>query len=343
MGTSRVDAAAHLVRIKMLVSFFLVASLYAQAPAQDRTRISFPYGPLGLNSIPWVVAKDAHIFEKNGLDVDMIYFGASSAIVQSMLSGSANLAGFSGPAVISNVVHGGDIVQVAAMAPYFTQSLLVRPEIRDLRSLQGKKIGITRFGSVTDLALRALLERNNIKDVTVLQMGGFGEAVAALTRSAIDGAVLSPPHNFRMLKEGFRELVSQQDFKNLGTGFLTQGIVARRSYANGHRDVVLRLIKATLEATRYAVANEDFTKQTISRYLKLSDPELLRQSYRYVTESFVREPFVPESTVQSVVQRMVQLNMIDAKAAQSTPVTAYYDNSFVAELKQSGFLDSLWK
>ncbi len=179
MGKSRVDACAHLVLLEVIVSLLLVASLYAQALAQDRTRISFPYGPLGLNSIPWVVAKDAHIFEKNGLDVDMIYFGASSAIVQSMLSGSANLGGFSGPAVISNVVHGGDIVQVAAMAPYFTQSLLVRSEIRDLRSLQGKKIGITRFGSVTDLALRALLERNNIKDVTVLQMGGFGEAVAA--------------------------------------------------------------------------------------------------------------------------------------------------------------------
>src|SRR5512132_721756 len=125
METSRLEAWAHFVLLEVTVSLLLVASLYAQALAQDRTKISFPYGPLGLNSLPWVVAKDAHIFEKNGLDVDMIYFGASSAIVQSMLSGSANLGGFSGPAVISNVVHGGDIVQVAAMAPYFTQSLLV--------------------------------------------------------------------------------------------------------------------------------------------------------------------------------------------------------------------------
>ena len=76
---------------------------------------------------------------------------------------------------------------------------------------------------------------------------------------------------------------------------------------------------------------------------RLSDPEILRQSYIYVTESFVKEPFVPESTVQSLVQRMVQLNMIDAKSAQSTPTSAYYDNSFVAELKQSGFIDNLWK
>ncbi len=329
--------------LKLGVTLLLGWSTTIPAGAQQLTKVPFPYGPLGLNSIPWVIARDAHLFEKNGLDVDMIYIGASSVMVQSMLSGSAALAGFAGPAVISNVARGGDIIQVAAMVPYFTQSVMVRPDIRDLRSLQGKKIGVTRFGSVTDLALRALLERNAIKDVVVLQMGGFGEAVAALSRGAIDGAVLSPPHTFRMIKEGFRELVSPRDLKNLGTGFLTQGIAARKSFAATHRDVVVRLIKATLEATKYAITNEEFTKRAISRYLKLSDPDLLRQSYRYVAESFVKEPFVPEATVQSLVQRMVQLNLIDPKAAQSIPTSAYYDNSYVAELKQSGFFDNLWK
>src|SRR5438552_955489 len=104
--------------------------------SQELTKVPFPYGPLGLNSIPWIIAKDARLFEKNGLDVDMVYIGASSVMVQSMLAGSANIAGFAGPAVITNVLRGGDIIQVAAMAPYFTQSVLVRPEIRELRALQ---------------------------------------------------------------------------------------------------------------------------------------------------------------------------------------------------------------
>jgi ABC-type nitrate/sulfonate/bicarbonate transport system substrate-binding protein len=330
------------------VSQFFIALLWAllMPPvlwAQELTKVPFPYGPLGLNSIPWVVAKEARLFAKNGLDVDMVYMGASSVMVQSMLAGSANIAGFAGPAVITNVLKGGDIIQVAAMAPYFTQSVMVRPDIREARSLQGKKIGITRFGSVTDFALRALLERNNIKEVTVLQMGGFPEAVAGLSRGAVDGAVLSPPHTFRMLKEGFRELVTPKDLRALGTGFLTQGIAARKSFAVIHRDLVVRMIKATVEGSRYAVANEDYTKKLIARFLNISDPDLLRQSYLYVTESFVREPFVPEGTVRSMVERMAQLNLIDAKAAQSTPTTAYFDNTFVAELKQSGFLDSLWK
>src|SRR4029434_2812426 len=204
--------------------------------SQELTKVAFPYGPLGLNSLPWVIAKETRLFEKNGLDVDMVYVGASAVIVQSMLSGSANVAGFGGPAVVTNVLRGGDIIQVAAMAPYFTQSLLVRADIRDLRNLQGKKIGITRFGSVTDFALRTIIERHNIKDVNVLQMGGFPEAVAGLLRGAIDAAVFSPPHNFRMLKEGFRELVSQKELRASGSGFLTQRIVARTALPSSHRD-----------------------------------------------------------------------------------------------------------
>jgi ABC-type nitrate/sulfonate/bicarbonate transport system substrate-binding protein len=146
-----------------------------------------------------------------------------------------------------------------------------------------------------------------------------------------------------MVKEGFRELITPKDLRALGSGFLTQGIVARRSFATTHRDVVVRLIKTTVEATKHSVANEEFTKRLISKYLGVTDADLLRQSFLYVTETFVREPFVPETTMQSMVQRMVQVNMIDAKSAQSTPTSAYFDNSYIMELKQSGFLDSIWK
>ena len=129
----------------------------------------------------------------------------------------------------------------------------------------------------------------------------------------------------------------------MGSGFLTQGIVARRSYAAAHRDVVVRLIKSTVEAVRHAVANEEATKRSIAKYLGITDGEVLRQSYGYVVQTFVREPFVPESTMQAMVRHMVQVNMIDQKSAQSTPIHAYFDNSYVGELKKSGVLDNIWK
>jgi hypothetical protein len=153
----------------------LILILPFAALSQQLPKVPFPYGPMGLNSMPWIVAKESNLFAKNGLDVDTIFVGVSTVMVQSMLSGSANIGGLGGPAVISNVLRGGDIIQVAATVPYFTQSLMVRSQITEIGGLRGKKVGITRFGAVTDLALRALLERNNIKDVTILQMGGLAE------------------------------------------------------------------------------------------------------------------------------------------------------------------------
>lgn len=330
--------------IKIFGAVLLTALLISgTAFAQEPIKLPFPYGPLGLNSVPFLVAKEARLFEKHGLAVDMVYVGASAVMVQSMLSGAANFAGFGGPAVITNVLSGGDIIQITALLPYFTQSIIVRSDIRDLRSLAGKRIGITRFGSVTDFALKTLLERNNLKDVTVLQLGGFPEEVAALVRGAIDGAVLSTPHTFRLLKEGYRELAAPKDLRALGSGFLSQGIVARRSFAVKNRDLVLRLIRATVEGTKQAAVNEEFTKRLIGKYLGITDAELLRQSFLYVSENFARDPAVPEAVMQSMVQRMAQLNMIDAKAAQATPIGAYFDNSYVNELKQSGFIDAVWK
>ena len=323
--------------------FFFFVIVPSAALSQHSLKIPFPYGPMGLNSMPWIVAKEANLFEKNGINVDMIFVGVSTVMVQSMLSGSANVAGLGGPAVVSNVLRGGDIIQIAATVPYFTQSLMVRPQILDIAGLKGKKVGITRFGAVTDLALRALLERNNIKDVTILQMGGLAETMAGLSKGSVDGSMVSPPHNYTLLKQGFREIISLKDLRKLGIGFLTNGVVARRSYAAGNRDVAVRIIKATAEGTKLMTTNEDLTKKLISKYLHIDDPELLQQSYLYVVENFAREPMVPPGAMQWMAQQLAQMNLVDAKALQNTPTSAFYDNSYVDELKQSGFFENLWK
>jgi len=330
---------------RLFSSFVLFLVLVGPSPglSQHSLKIPFPYGPMGLNSMPWIVAKEANLFEKNGLHVDMIFVGVSTVMIQSMLSGAANIGGLGGPAVIANVLRGGDIIQIAATVPYFTQSLMVRPEITEISGLRGKKVGITRFGAVTDLALRALLERNNIKDVTILQMGGLAETMGGLSRGSVDGSMVSPPHNFTLLKQGFRELVAPKDLRKLGVGFLTNGMVARRSYAAGNRDVVLRMIKATAEGTKLMTTNEALTKKVITQYLHIDDPELLQQSYLYVVENFAREPAVPAGAMQWMAQQLAQLNLVDANALQKTPTSAFFDNSYVEELKRSGYFENLWK
>jgi hypothetical protein len=49
------------------------------------------------------------------------------------------------------------------------------------------------------------------------------------------------------------------------------------------------------------------------------------------------------SSIQPIVQQSAQFNLIDAKLANNTPLSAYYDNSYVDEIKRSGWLAELWR
>ena len=340
--SSRFTLCKALRNIAFVVCLILLLFAPSSLSAQTMKKVPLPFSPIGINCLPWFVAKEARIYEKHGIDVDPVFIGASSALIQSMLSGAADMAGSGGPSIISNVLQGGNIIHVTAMVPRFTQSIMVKPEIKKPEAMIGKKIGVSRLGTVTHFALQTALDGYGVKGVTILQMGGQPEAVAGLVRGSVDGAVFSPPYNFQLKKQGYNELVSPNELQKF-TAFITNGIVARRSVVEKDKDSLIRLIKSTSESIKLITTDREFTKKVITKWMPLKDPDLLEQVYLFATENFAKEGTVPEAALSAMVKQMVQSNLIDAKLAASTPLTAYYDNRYVEEVKRSGFFDQLWK
>ena len=331
------------IKITLAALALLIFSSPSLIGAQALKKVPLPFSPIGLSSLPLFVAKEARLYERNGIDVDVIFVGASSVLFQSMLSGAADLAGSGGPAIISNVLQGGDIIQVAATLPRFTQSIMVKPEIKKPQDLAGKKIGVSRLGTVTHFALQTALDAYGVKGVTILQMGGQPEEASGLVRGAIDGAVVSPPYNFQLKRQGFNEVVSPNDLQKFGADFITNGIAARRAAVEKDRDPLIRLIKSVAEATKVILTDREFTKKVMNKWMPMKDQDLMERIVSFAGESFAKEPFVPEGAIRAIVKEMAQANLIDAKAAANTPMTAYYDNRYVDELKRSGFFNQLWK
>ncbi|HEY1235025.1 MAG TPA: ABC transporter substrate-binding protein [Candidatus Binatia bacterium] len=325
------------VLLIFIATLFFPSTLRAQVK-----KVPFPFSPIGLNCLPWFVAKEARIFDKYAIEFDPVFIGASSALFNAMLSGAADLAGSGGPAVISNILQGGDIIHITAMVPRFTQSIMVKSEIKKPEDMVGKRIGVSRIGTVTHFALQTLLDANGIKNVTILQMGGQPEAFAGLSRGSVDGAVFSPPYNFQLKKQGYNELASPTDLAKL-TPFITNGIVARRSVAEKDKDTVIKTIKGTAEAIKLIQTDKEFTKKVMGKWMPMKDADLVEQLYRVATENYSKEGVVPEAALRGMIKQMVQSNLIDPKAAASTPITAYYDSRYVDEVKQSGFFDQLWR
>ena len=315
-----------------------ISELHAQGPQ----RILFPYSVANYSSLPWMIAKDAGLFRKHDLDVELVFMGSSALIIQSMLSGSVPVAGVAGPAVISSVVSGGDVVTVANLAP-LTIALMVKPSIEKPEDLKGKKIGVPRLGAVAHFAIRMILDRHGIKDATILQMGSQPEAAAGLRRDAIDGAMISLPLNYVLAKEGYRQLVGPADYRKLGIQFISQGISARKSYSAKNRDVVLRLMKATMEGLKLMSVQESLAKKILSKYTRQTDPESLDRAFRFGLETLNKDPTIPREAIGSMVRLMADLGLVDRSAAANMPPEAFYDNSFADEMKRTGFLAELWK
>jgi ABC-type nitrate/sulfonate/bicarbonate transport system substrate-binding protein len=325
--------------VAALLSFIGAAAF----PAQAATKVSFPFTPISAASLPWWVAKEARYYEKHGLDVDMIYVGASPVIIQTMLGGQAGVGAGGGPPLVTNVLQGGDIVQVATTVPFAIQSLIVKSEIRRPADLAGKKVGISRLGAIPHYTLQAIVKLYNVQGINIVQTGTTTQAITSLSQGLVDGIITSAPFTFRLMKDGYRELVSPKDFKKAGVEFLIQGLVARKSFAAKNREVVIGMIKATMEGVRQIFVNEKHAKSVLAKYTRQTDPDILDQTYRFALDVFIKDPTVTAASIQPIVQQSAQFNLVDAKLANSTPMTAYYDNSYVEELKRSGWLAELWK
>lgn len=323
-------------------------TIYIAIFSQDSTaagleKIKFPYSPIAIQSLPWWLAKESKLYEKYGLDVDIFFEGASSAIIQDMLSGAANLAGLAGPAVVGNVLKGGDVIQVAAVIKTFTLPMYAQPSITSLADLKGKKVGVSRFGSISHFSALAVIQRAGIKDVAIVQTGGIPESAAALSSGAVAAAMVPPPQSILLRERGFRELVGIKQFRDMDIPFVENGIAARRSYAEKNPSVVKRFIKAVLEGVKKISEDREFSMKAISKYTKISDPNWLEESYRFAVDIFPKDPRVPPEAMHALVEQSISLNLIDAEAARKMPLTAYYDNRYVEELEKEGFFKRLWQ
>jgi len=328
---------------KLLLAMMLLIAAQTSATTRAATKVFFPFTPISAASLPWWIAKESRFYEKYGLDIDMIYVGASPVIVQAMLGGQAGVGAGGGPPLVSNILQGGDVVEVATTVPYAIQSLIVKADIRTPAELAGKKIGISRLGAIPHFTLQAIVKLYNVQGINIVQTCTTTQAITSLAQGLVDGIITSAPFTFRLVKNGYRELVSPKDFKRAGVEFLIQGLVARKSYAAKNREVVIGMIKATMEGVKQIFVNEKQAKAVLAQYTRQTDAEILDQTHRFATDIFVKDPTVTPDSIRPIVQQATEFNLIDAKLAANTPLSAYYDNSYAEEIKRSGWLTELWR
>ncbi|HEY3302315.1 MAG TPA: ABC transporter substrate-binding protein [Candidatus Binatia bacterium] len=318
--------------IVIALLFCLGHLLSSHAGAQERIAFLYP-SPAGSWLAP-MIAKEAKYFDDEGLAVELVRVGGSTRIVAALIGGSGQFIHAGEPAVVPAVLQGSDAVIIASISPVNRHHLITRAEIKDVKDLKGKTVGITSFGSTSDFVLRLILEKGGLdpnKDVSIVQTGGQPEGLAAMAGGKIYAQRMSFPLHLKAIQLGMRELVDLPMEENTGSVITTRGYIAQR------RPTAVKFMRAFIRGMHRYKTDKEFAKKVLSKYAQLKDDQILEATWREYSGDLQRVPRPTLKGIQQVIDAGIGGKKIDLKAERLV------DLSIVEELERSGFIDSVYK
>lgn len=326
---------------RVLLSCAVVWALTAPAAAQT-ARLNVGYSAASADQLPAWVAKDAGIFAKNGLDVQLIFFTGGTTAILALVSGDVPITQVSGPALVNSVFAGSDAVFVAAGITSLNYVLMGKPGVKTAEQLKGGTLAISRFGSATDTIARFALKKIGLvpgKDITLVQVGSGPERLSAVLTGRVAAAVINPPSSFIAEKKGLAIIA---DVAKMGLVFQHTGVATTRKYIKERPDIVRRYVRSQVEAVHRMYADKEATIKALAHYMGRGlDRETLEKSY----ENVMSEAFYPKKQYPSLDGLKTVLEDIaerDPRAKTANP-EQFVDNTFIRELDHSGFIDALYK
>jgi NitT/TauT family transport system substrate-binding protein len=308
----------------------------------QQTRLNVGYSAISADQLPAWVAKETGIFAKNGLDVQLIFFTGGTTAILALVSADVPITQVSGPGLVNSALAGSDAVFVAAGITSLNYVLMGRPGIKSAEQLKGGTVAISRFGSATDSIARFALRKIGLtpgKDVTIVQVGSGPDRLNAAVTGKVTASVLNPPSSFLAEKRG---LAVVADVAQMGLVFQHTGAATTKRFIREHQDTVRRYVKAHVEAVHRMWTDKEGTVRVLGKYMGSNlDREILEKSWENVmTEAFYPKKQYPNlEGLKTVIDEIAER---DPRAKSAKP-EQFVDFTFIKELDQSGFIDSLYK
>src|ERR1051326_6641383 len=306
---------------KLLLAFIFILFSAAVGFAQEKPPLKkLRWGVTSIsasNWIPWI-AKEAKIYEKNGLDMELILLR--------------------GPGQTSQAILGGSILAGARAVQGVQSKLLVKTEIKRPEDIKGKRIGTSSLGSLGDFLWRHIIRKYGMdpnRDVTWMSMGTPPERLQALVSGAVDAADVSYPTDVQGEKLGFHALWDARK----EVVYPSMSVVTRRKYVQEDRDTVMRVVKSHVEAIAYMKTHKDFSLKVLAKYLRNNDKDLLEGSYEIYRQDFISAPYPIMQGLQATYDYVAATK----PEIKNHKPEEFMDPSFVAELEKSGFIKRLYE
>ena len=281
----------------------LFGSWTASASSQELLRV--PYGvTTSLQHLPILVGKDSGLFAKYSLNVEPVHIRGGALITTMIMSGTVQFSGAGAESVVSARVEGGDVVLIGCPADTDVVYFVARPEIKTAAQLKGKSSAVTRLGSTTHYYLRSALRSIGLdpeKDMTILQLGGGGEIVAAMRGGRVAAAALPFRNTYNLIQTGWPLLV---DLSTPNFIYPSSCVATSRSFIKTSPGIVERFLKAYIEATRLIRKDSAFVEQVIKKWHRETDSAFIKKTVEVYTRIFKPIPYVSDQGLEIVLKEI---------------------------------------
>jgi len=320
-----------------LIVVAVILATASLAAGQEKLRLAWA-GFSPTNSPVWVI-EDRKLLQKQGVTPEILAINASPTVLQALLANEIEAASISVTTLTSSRLAGADTVMILGVVPTFVDHIVSLSNITAVEQLKGKTAGVNRLGSTSDLGLRLALKKLGIdpeKDVKIIPTGGTAERFAALSKGITQFTIIPEPFLTQAEKLGFRNLFNISDLK---IPFWWNGILSRESIVKTKRPLMLKLVRAMIEAIHIIKTDKEYAKEIFKKNLGVNDPEGLERAYKDYSNAFPEVPYPNPEGVKTMLDDLAPKN---PKAASADPKT-YVDMSLVGELDKSGFIKQLYK
>ena len=294
------------------------------AGAQELKKVKIGYPALSLTFLTFFAAKDAGIFKKHGLDVELIQL-AGAVQTSALVAGEIDhLTGITGPLVAAARGLPFKGILVTHERPLFW--LIANPEIRRAEDLIGKTVAVDRLATLQDIIARDLIKRKGVSPerVTFVQTGSVSNSVQSLSQNSVAAALLSLPHNVVMMQRGYREIASATEF-NMRSA--SGGIATLEAKLKQDRAGVKSVIRALFDSMDFNRKEKTWMVSYIQNKWKLA-PKVAEEAYRFWLEGLTPDGKIPLKDLQDIYDLAYSTQMIPTPV----PVAKVMDYSLTDEV-----------
>jgi len=328
-------------RKKSLAVILLFVALFATNPihaAEGLQKLRVAYASItAAFAIPWI-AKEAGLYQRHGMDVELIYIASGPRTIQTLVGGSVDVAALGGAAAIDARLAGADTVYVAIPVRRLIFFTVVAPQIKGVEDLRGKVVGATRIGTLTDYFTRVYLRQSGLvpdRDVTIRGTGGLPETLAALKAGQIQAGTFGFPAVLHAQAAGFRVLV---DYSTLGYRYPLSTVVATQSMIRSRESAVRGFLAAYVEGIHRFRTDPAFAMKVIGKYTQTTDRKMLEETYKVYAPAFERAPYPEPEDLRLAFDQVSELN----PRARGADPRDFVEPRFIREIEASGFIKRLY-